>query len=261
MSATSKKLMSIKNSALKDKYSQIGNVNDDDILLLSQPKETDSLFRELEIPSQKEFIDSKLETVRRIKAYENRFDNKEAFKGLFIKELCNKYHLQLQKLDKLKAYLSVEDVKLLKDTIEAEELRIMQSSFYILTNSEYFTSKYEGKQVKTFIIFYKDPSDTRSNYYIEEDSILIQLCSSGNDWKESRKLLKLIDTSSTSDNISMKNALIIYTVIFLCIGTIALYRDYMIIGTLLVLIWFIFLNFHYYMIQPDYYKHWTYKNN
>lgn len=203
MSSTSRKLMSIKNNNLRSVYSKAGNISDDEVLLLNQPKESDKIFRALDIPSKAEFVNDQMKDIQSIKAYESLFEGEEVFIGSHIKDICNKYFLQILRLNELKGYLPDSAGLEIKKFIDKFDKVLTQSSFYILAGKECFTEKYYGKEVKTYIIFFVDPTDSRHQSKIYESSRLIQLTSSGSDWSSNRTFLKHLDNEGYKDGFPM----------------------------------------------------------
>lgn len=259
MSSTSRKLMSIKNNNLRSVYSKAGNISDDEVLLLNQPKESDEIFRALEIPSKAEFINDQLKDIQSVKRYESLFEGEEVFIGSHIKDLCNKYFLQILKLSELKGYLPDETGLEIKKFIDKFDKALTQSSFYILAGRECFENDYYGKEVKTYIIFFIDPSDSRSYSKIEEDSRLVQLTSSGNDWSNNRTFLKHLDTKTYRAGFDMLISNIIgLGVPFIGIILGFIFKVYYLV-LFMIFVSTIFFIVNHYFINNNFKKYWNEK--
>lgn len=201
MSRTSNKLFKMKNSNLKRKYDDINVYNDDKILLLTEPSEYDEVFRTLNAPSQKDFIEETLKDEKELNVYQEQYGNLETYKGAYIKKMCNKYFLYILPLYELSAFLSHDAIKAIKEFTTKFNKPLIDNHFQILAPREYFNESYRGKECKTFIIFYKpnDDSSSHRNYKVQTDTILIQIYSSGNDFSDTRLWLKHLDGKIYSD--------------------------------------------------------------
>lgn len=259
MSSTSRKLMSIKNNNLRSVYSKAGNISDDEVLLLNEPKESDEIFRTLEIPSKAEFVNDQLKDIQSVKRYESLFEGEEVFIGSHIKDICNKYFLQILKLSELKGYLPDEAGLEIKKFVNKFDKTLTQSSFYILAGRECFENDYYGKEVKTYIIFFTDPSDSRGYSKIEKDSRLVQLTSSGSDWSNNRAFLKHLDTEEYKGGFPMLLANIIglgAPFIIVLIGFML--KSYYVVLPMLFVITIFFIGNHYFN-NHSFKKYWNEK--
>jgi len=259
MSGTSRKLMSIKNKGLKSVYAQTGELSEDEVLLLNEPDETDSIFRTLGIPSQSKFVNDSLKDITAIKVYEKLFDNKEAFKGHFIKKLCNEYFLGIYKLDKLKGYLNKDTVREIDSFVKKFDKVLKSSSFYILAGRECFEKKYYGKEVKTFIIFYLDGADSRYTEKVKENTTLIQITSSGNDWNENRIWLKQIDNNNYSGELPMLSFNLICVALPLFISILCTIAGQFGVAIFFGLLSILLFTINTYLNNHNYKKYWNEK--
>lgn len=203
---TSKKLYALKKEKIKESRTSSGLNNDEEVLLLNAPKDTDHIFRELGIPSQKAFVNEQLKDVRILNRYEELFPGCEAFKGKHIKELCNKYFLQIMPLNELGAFLDEEAASFIAKFVKNFDTILNGSSFYILAPREYFTPDFHGKQAITFIIFFRDGNDSSSKDYakVAKNDTLVQLYSSGKDFKSVRKYKKYVDKTTYKEEVPSK---------------------------------------------------------
>lgn len=194
MGVTSKKLYSIKNDVLRKSISNIDVESDEELLLLEAPSKYDEVYRTLGVKSKQDFVSDQLKDSREIKVFQDKYKNAEAFKGSHIKKLCNTYDLMILPISNIKGYLGDEAMKAILDfTNEFKNTLLSESHLYILTGREYFYDESKGKEVKTFIIFYKDGSNDSgtSSRKLRKGDVVNQLYSSGNDFSNWRVFSQL----------------------------------------------------------------------
>jgi hypothetical protein len=196
-SKTSTSLYNIKKKAIKaDKVaSTVGN--DAEVLLLQEHKETDIIFNSLAVNSKRKFVESTLNVYNRINTHEKAYKGTEGFKGQYIKQLANKYFLQILPLHELKAYINDEAAAAILNFSNTFKEDLNQSAFYILTAREDFKESRSGTEVKTCIIFFRPEVNKRQVGFsvVLESEILLQIYSSGEDFDKSRIYKKYVDTT------------------------------------------------------------------
>ena len=194
MGVTSKKLYGIKNSILQKKVEKIDVNNDDELLLLEAPSEYDEIYRTLGVHSKQDFVKEQLKDSREIRVFQDKYDNTEAFKGSHIKELCNTYDLMIMPISNVEGYLNDKAIKAIKDFTEKFDSALLsEANLYILTGREYFYNDAKGKEVKTFIIFYKDKDNNSgsTSRKLRDTDVVNQLYSSGSDFSNWRMFSQL----------------------------------------------------------------------
>jgi len=263
MSSTSKNLMKIKEKNLKGSYTLAGNPSDEEILLLNEPHESDSIYRELGIPSKKDHIEKELIDIKAVKAYENIFAGLPAFKGSYIKEMANKYFLQIRKLNRLHGYLPQEAVLKIKEFVDAHDKAIVESSFYILAGKECFLPEYEGKEVKTYVLFFVEPSDSRGYSFTQEHYTMIQFHSSGNDWSSNRQWLIHLDKDdyNCEDCLSMYNSTIISFTGLMFPALTFMFLQCGIASNISAVLYSIFFLYNHYLNSHNYKLYWNGNKN
>jgi hypothetical protein len=197
MGITSNKLFIEKNKQLGTNYSIANIRTDDEILLLTAPKETDEIARKLGISSRTDFVNKTMKDNNSIKQTEKKFKGYQAFKGHFIKTIANKYFLKILTIDNSYRYFSDEALDAIKVFSEKHDKDVVDSGFFMLAETSYFGESDKNKLAKTFIIFYRGKNDSYRT--IKKEDTLIQIYSSGNDFSELSRLKKFIDTSAYAD--------------------------------------------------------------
>jgi len=165
MTQTSKKLYGVKNDTLRKNISKLDVDSDAELLLLEAPSEFNEVYRALGVNSKQDFVDEQLKDSREMKVFQDKYNNAEAFKGHHIKKLCNTYDLRILPISNIEGYLNDEAMKAIKEfTDEFKNTMLSDSNLYILAGRECFYDDFSGKEVKTFIIFYRDKdNDSNSN--------------------------------------------------------------------------------------------------
>ena len=197
MGQTSRKLYNAKNSALSSSANKIDVSSNEELLLLSAPSEFDKMYKTLRVRSKQDFVAKQLRDSNEIKAFQKKYDNLEAFKGEYIKEICNKYDLMVLPISEVKGYLSDNAMKSIKEFGDKFDKTVISDTyFYILAKRECFYNTFEGREVKTYIVFYKSHSSEKGDGYrrIRERDIVNQVCSSGTDFSMFRVFNQLFLT-------------------------------------------------------------------
>lgn len=187
MAQTSKKLFGIKNEYLSSKNRKLDINSEEELLLLSAPSEYDDLYRKLGVNSKKDYVAEELKDSREIEVFQKKYNNLESFKGYHIKKLCNKYDLMLMPVSEIEGYLNDDAMKAIKEFSDNfKNITLSDSYLHILAGRECFYSSFRGKEIKTFIIFYKNESDRRGYRRAYENDVVTQIYSSGEDFSAFR---------------------------------------------------------------------------
>ena len=200
MAKTSTKLYGIKNDVLRKSVGKIDVKNSEELLLLEAPSNYESTFRELGIPSKQDFVNDQLKESRQLKIFQDKYKNShEAFKGHHIKKLCNTYDLMILPTSNIKGYLDDNAMKAIRDfNAEFDKTLLSDSVLYILAPRECFYNSFKGKEVKTYIIFYKDSMNDGGSSYrtLDKSDIVNQVFASGNDFSSLRVFNQLFLTKN-----------------------------------------------------------------
>jgi len=189
MGQTSRKLYNVKNNVLLKKVGKIDVKNSEELLLLEAPNEFDAIYRALDVKSKQDFVKKQTKDSRELKVFQDKYDNLEAFKGSHIKKLCNTYDLMILPVSEVKGYYNDATILAIKEfTVKFENTTLSDSSLYILTHRECFYNDFDGKEVKTFIIFYKDKDNDSTGSYrkVHKKDVVNQVYASGNDFNSLR---------------------------------------------------------------------------
>lgn len=189
MAKTSKKLYGVKNDILAKSVKNIDVDSNEELLLLNAPSEFDEVYRTLGVNSKQDFVKAQLKDSREIGVFQDKYNNLEAFKGHHIKKLCNSHDLMILPISNIKGYLNDNTMKAIKEfSEEFKDTILRDSSIYILAKRECFYNDFIGKEVKTFVIFYKDRANDNgsSSRKLRKEDVINQIHSSGNDFSSLR---------------------------------------------------------------------------
>jgi hypothetical protein len=206
MGITSRKLHSVKKKSLKNNISKISIKSETELLKLTQGGEYDDIFRTLGVTSKSDVAQDLLKDKTELDVFKEKFSDLESFKGHHIKRLCNSHDLMVRPISSVKGYLTSEAMKFIKEFHEKYEDSILSDGrFFILAGRECFYPSYKGKEVRTYIIFYKDRVNSIGSRGVMEEDTLTQVCSSGNDFSMVRRLYRFFvnKTYSSSNNMTM----------------------------------------------------------
>ena len=255
---TSKKLHEHKNKVLKNDFSTVGVADEKEILLLNAPSKNDEVYRALNIPSRKDYVNKQIRDIQILTHHDKMFKGHESFKGKHIKKIANIYYLKLLQMNELKSYLpeeTIEEITKFKDKFESVDFNY-DSKFFILCSPKYFRKKNEGIEVNNFIAFFRADKGRDA----EEDEIFIQITSKGQDWSEFRRLLKYVDNKMYNDKgegISKLAYLILFVIINLIPSIIFLFKSMFLTSSIFLGIFLLFMSFNY--IEFESYNKWNKK--
>lgn len=243
MAKTSTKLYGIKNDVLRKKVGKIDVNNSEELLLLEAPSEYKKVFNELGVPSKQDFVNDQLKESRQLRIFQDKYKNShEAFKGSHIKELCNRYDLMVLPISNIKGYLKDDSMKAVSEfNAEFKDTLLSDSVLYILAPRECFYDNYMGKEVKTYIIFYKDKMNDGGSSYrtLGGSDIVNQVFASGNDFSSLRVFNQLfLRDSYTRESLPRIYGNILFSFI-LIISILAILSGSMIFGTIIFVIWLV----------------------
>lgn len=259
MSKTSHKLKALKDTGLKKSVSHINFKDKEELLLLSAPNQYDEIYRQLGVKSEQDMIADTSSDILAINHYQEMFDKLEAFKGYQIKELCLKYDLWIRPISSIYGYLTEDAIKAIKEFNDKfEDTIISDGTFYILTHRECFYKINKNKPIDTYIIFYRDKSNDRSNRYVGKKDILNQVYSSGSDFSSFRMLNHYITPLKfdSGDKVSSLRVTILVSLMATVFITLCLYFNAYIFSSVLFAAYLstMYLN----RTSPGYEDNWNY---
>lgn len=151
--------------------------------------------------------------------------------------------MQILCVSELVGYLPDEAAKAINQFTKDYDKPLNESNFYILGHREYFKEKYENKECGTYIIFFREYSDKSREGYatIEEDTVVTQIYSSGNDFSLKRQYIRYFnwDVHSKNGTPSMIGH-IIFGILYLIFFLLSTIYDYSFESTFLMTIFYLF---------------------